>query len=283
MAFRVVPLSLTRRRVQNYLRFSARHWGFAALATCDIECYITFAEACRVQKVRPPSLIAYVTRCLGAILQENLELLAVQDGSRLVIPSQVNLLMAVESTSTEGEKIPSALCFKDIGKRHLDDISREMTKRLREKNRERIPVTSPRFFPAHSPEAWQKIGALLKRRRGRTRTERLELETCVRLSSTTPWLQGRSGWGMPLYVSTTLGVTMGGIAKRALVVDDEIVARTCIDIALRFDHNLVDGAPATRFYFALSQEIESGRLLSEYPMVPRPSRTDVGCSAQSKA
>ena len=270
--FRVIPLSKGRRYVQNYLRSSAQTQGFAVLMSCDVERYISFVERCRAQKVRPPSLTAYIARCLGVVLQQNLEILAVQRGRQLLVPRQVNLMMVVETLSEEEEKLPTFLQISNIGHRRLDDIVLETTRRVRELKRQRIAIPHSRFFSSNSPQWWQRAGRTVKDRRGRMRPERLEAEMCVRLSSTTPWVQGRSVWGTPLYVSTALNVMMGGLAKRALVVDDEIVARTCLDIALNFDHEITDGAPATRFINALAEEIESGRALDEYKVEPRRAR-----------
>lgn len=270
--FRVLPFSPLRRRVQNYLRFSARHLGFASLITCDVECYQAFVEVCRVQKVRPPSLTAYVARCLGVVLEQNLELLAVPCGKQFLVPCQVDLMVAIEATTTDEEKTPSFLPTRNVGQRSLDDIAQEMTRGVREMKRQRIVIAKSRFFPPASPDWWQRLGASLKAQRKRNRAERLATKMCVRLSSTTHWLQGRSGWGVPLYTTTAMAVTLGGMLKRALVIDDQIVARTCIDIAVHFDHEVTDGAPATRFIVALSQEIESGRVLNEYKLEPRRAR-----------
>lgn len=54
------------------------------------------------------------------------------------------------------------------------------------------------------------------------------------------------GWGitMPLY---TLGVTLGGIVKRSEWIDGRLEAREYLCVTLSFDHDIVDGGPATRF------------------------------------
>jgi hypothetical protein len=92
---------------------------------------------------------------------------------------------------------------------------------------------------------------------------------CVQLSSTSQWMEGRIGWGVRLYSPVAPSVTMAGVSRRPVVVGEDIVAHLCLDVAFTFDLILVDGAPATRFIAALQDEMESGRVLEEYPIVER--------------
>jgi 2-oxoglutarate dehydrogenase E2 component (dihydrolipoamide succinyltransferase) len=50
---------------------------------------------------------------------------------------------------------------------------------------------------------------------------------------------------------------MGGIKKRAVVVDDAIVARPMIMLALSFDHRIIDGATADQFMSDIQKQLES--------------------------
>jgi pyruvate/2-oxoglutarate dehydrogenase complex dihydrolipoamide acyltransferase (E2) component len=45
----------------------------------------------------------------------------------------------------------------------------------------------------------------------------------------------------------TLGVTLGGIAEKPVVIDGQIEIRECLSITVSFDHDIIDGAPAARF------------------------------------
>jgi pyruvate dehydrogenase E2 component (dihydrolipoamide acetyltransferase) len=50
---------------------------------------------------------------------------------------------------------------------------------------------------------------------------------------------------------------MGGIKKRAVVVDDEIVARPIIMLSLSFDHRIIDGALADQFMADIQKQLEN--------------------------
>jgi 2-oxoglutarate dehydrogenase E2 component (dihydrolipoamide succinyltransferase) len=50
---------------------------------------------------------------------------------------------------------------------------------------------------------------------------------------------------------------MGGIKKRAVVVDDAIVARPMIMLSLSFDHRIIDGAVADQFMADIQKQLET--------------------------
>jgi pyruvate/2-oxoglutarate dehydrogenase complex dihydrolipoamide acyltransferase (E2) component len=69
--------------------------------------------------------------------------------------------------------------------------------------------------------------------------------------------KGHGGWG----ISTTphsLSVFVGGIARKPAVVDGRIEPRDLLALTVLFDHDVIDGAPATRFVRRLVELIESG-------------------------
>jgi 2-oxoglutarate dehydrogenase E2 component (dihydrolipoamide succinyltransferase) len=50
---------------------------------------------------------------------------------------------------------------------------------------------------------------------------------------------------------------MGGIKKRAVVLDDAIVARPMIMLSLSFDHRIIDGAVADQFMADVQKQLET--------------------------
>jgi len=54
------------------------------------------------------------------------------------------------------------------------------------------------------------------------------------------------GWGIP-YVGYSISITIGGIAKKSLVINDKIEIRDCLNLTLSLDHDIIDGAPVARF------------------------------------
>jgi 2-oxoglutarate dehydrogenase E2 component (dihydrolipoamide succinyltransferase) len=61
----------------------------------------------------------------------------------------------------------------------------------------------------------------------------------------------------PILNTPQVGILgMHSIQKRAVVVDDEIVIRPMMYVALSYDHRLVDGSTAVRFLVKIKELIE---------------------------
>jgi hypothetical protein len=74
--------------------------------------------------------------------------------------------------------------------------------------------------------------------------------------------KGKSGWGVaPL--EHVLDLVVGGIAWKPAVVEGRIEPRQILNLTVVFDHDVIDGAPATRFTQRLVELIESGYGLGE--------------------
>jgi len=239
--------------------------GFGALGTCDIEIYQGFCAELKAARKRPPSLYAYVARCVGEVLRDRTPLVGARWGESLLVPSQIDVLAMVEMPAHKGAFSASPVFLTDVGNRDLSDIAAQLKKDTPGVKRE-APYVEPRsrFAPPWAPEWWSDTIKWARKRIKAQRLVQTQARAHVQLSSTTQWMQGRMGWGFRLYTTCPIAINLAGMSKRALVINDEIVARTCLDIAFNFDHCVLDGAPATRFIADLMAEIESGRLLCEY-------------------
>jgi pyruvate/2-oxoglutarate dehydrogenase complex dihydrolipoamide acyltransferase (E2) component len=99
--------------------------------------------------------------------------------------------------------------------------------------------------------------ALLRLNSRRDPTIAVSMGGTVALTSVGMFGGGRSGWG----ISPTLhplGLVVGGIAWRPAVFAGRIEPREILSLTVSFDHDIVDGAPATRFVRRLVEMIESG-------------------------
>jgi pyruvate/2-oxoglutarate dehydrogenase complex dihydrolipoamide acyltransferase (E2) component len=70
------------------------------------------------------------------------------------------------------------------------------------------------------------------------------------------------GWPIPT-TAHPLGFGIGGIIKKPGVVNDKIEIREYLTITVLFNHDIVDGAPATRFISRLGKLLESGFSLDD--------------------
>lgn len=69
------------------------------------------------------------------------------------------------------------------------------------------------------------------------------------------------GFGISPMSLMSLEVVVGGMSERPLVVGGEVAARDVLDLTIAIDHNVVDGAPATRFGADLRRIMETAEVL----------------------
>ena len=71
-----------------------------------------------------------------------------------------------------------------------------------------------------------------------------------------------SGWGIPV-PNHTLQLTLGGVGEKPGVVNHQVEVRQYMSVTVSFDHDIVDGAPATRFIQRLKKLIEHGHGIND--------------------
>ncbi len=71
------------------------------------------------------------------------------------------------------------------------------------------------------------------------------------------------GWGIGFLPTHTLGLTVGGMARKPGLHGDQIAVREYLNLTISFDHDIVDGAPAARFARQLVELIEMATVLQE--------------------
>jgi len=84
----------------------------------------------------------------------------------------------------------------------------------------------------------------------------------VGISSVGMFGKGHAGWGIS-NGSHSLDLIAGGTAPKLAEVDGWIESRDILSLTIIFDHDVIDGAPATRFTRRLIELIESGYGLEE--------------------
>ena len=202
------------------------------------------------------SFTAFIVASLARAISENPKVQAYRDWrGRLVVFHDVDVVTMIEARKG-GVAIPHIIRNADC--RSVRDISAEI-----------------RAIQA-SPGKSEQQGALVRLAPRIPRFLRLlffrvvkrnprwfkDLQGTVVLTSV--GMFGRSGgWGIGFLPTHTLGITVGGIARKPGVYDDRVDVREYLHLTLSFDHDIVDGAPAARFARSLTELIEMATLLEE--------------------
>lgn len=254
-----------RGLIDDYLAWGRSKNTIFLLTSVDVSSFLEIAGARKAARQRPPSLVAYVARCIGASLGGERHLIASRMNGKLYVPHAVNIAMMVSANTPDGDAIPYIMEIERTDTRKLDEIGEEMARRARAMRREKLPQ-SPMLQGA------MKLGALptgvrrniyrLAMIHPKFRRYIAHYTSFVGLTAVTDYTGGRSFWGVPI-MPYACSVTMGGVSRKPVVVGDAVVPRDCLDLTFCCDHSTLDGAAGSRICDRICTEIESGRLLGE--------------------
>ena len=209
------------------------------------------------------SFTGFLTYCLAHAVDEDKTIQAFRKGDKQLVQfDDVNVGLMVERKV--GEK--RALMGHTVQAANRKTY-REIHDEIRRVQEEPIPPGRgmPSWFRSIMLWPWpfsRLVIALLRFNNRRDPTIAVSMGGTVALTSVGLFGGGHNGWG----ISPTLhplGLVVGGIAWKPAVVDGRIEPREMLNLTLSFDHNIVDGAPATRFVRRLVELIESGYGLDE--------------------
>jgi pyruvate/2-oxoglutarate dehydrogenase complex dihydrolipoamide acyltransferase (E2) component len=202
------------------------------------------------------SFTAFIMACLGRAVEENKMMHAYRDWrNQLILFDEVDVNTVVE-IELEGRKVTLPHIVRATNKRTVRDIHRDIRsvqgkpKQTREFQVMRHVWLLPGFVRDIFYMIVYKNPHWLKASFGT-------------VGVTAMGMFGKGGgWAIPFGVHT-LDVALGGIAEKPGVHAGRIEIREHLDVTLSFDHDVIDGAPATRFVSCFKELIESGYGLSE--------------------
>lgn len=248
---RSIPSS--RRAVTAAMRTGRRIAPIHGLLSVDV----ADARARLTTTAEPASFTAFIIACVGRAAAAHPEVHAYRDWrGRLVVHRFVDVTTIVEVTRRDGS-FPLAHVIKDADVRDVSDISAELLRVKAEPTSSpsgtRLERTNPAFLAL--PGAFRLLYAVM------ARSPRLRRSTGTVSVTAVGMFGGGAGFGIAFPTVMTLGVVVGGISERPVVVDGAIQTRQLLDLTVSVDHNVVDGAPAARFIHDLRTLIESAELL----------------------
>lgn len=198
------------------------------------------------------SFTAFVIHCLGKAVDENKLLHAQRQGrNRLLIFEEVDVSTQIEVAVGEHKIVKPHIVRAANRKRFRqihDEIRAAQVGNAEQEEQYRAMqwfLYLPRFIRA---VAWRVIA-------GQPRVFK-RLGGTVGMSAI-GMFAGGAGWGIPISFPTLM-ITLGGIGEKPGVVEGRIEIREYLSLTVSVDHDIVDGAPATRFSRRLKELIESG-------------------------
>jgi pyruvate/2-oxoglutarate dehydrogenase complex dihydrolipoamide acyltransferase (E2) component len=245
----ITPFPFTRRLVTMGLRHGRRMAPMLGLIQVDV----TQARRLLAAHDPPWSMTAFVVACVARAAAAHPEVHAYRDWrGRLVRHHHVDVTTLVELPTAPGLfAVPHIL--RDADTRGVAELTAE----LRAVKRQPAGTWLERAAPAVTrvPGAVRAMYAVM----ARSVAVRQRVGT-IAVTAVGMFADG-CGFGISPMSLMSLEVVVGGIARRPWVAGDRIEIRDVLDLTVAVDHNVVDGAPATRFVADLRTLIESAAVL----------------------
>jgi pyruvate/2-oxoglutarate dehydrogenase complex dihydrolipoamide acyltransferase (E2) component len=249
----VVPFPRLRQVYVDTLHLGHRKHTVHALLEVDVTQARRLIAQHKAQTGESLSFTAFVLSCLGQAIDQNLYMHALRNWrNQLVLFDEVDVTTMIEVQDGD-ERYPLPHVIRAVNKRSFREIHTEI--RGRQTARQRQPNPYERLTPLYTLVPGPLRRLIWKALYRSPHLAKRHVGTTI-LTSVGMFGQG-AGWGimMPLY---TLGVTLGSIVPRPVLVAGQVEAREHLCLTLSFDHDIVDGAPAARFAQHLKELLESG-------------------------
>ena len=209
------------------------------------------------------SFAGFLACCLAQAVEEDKSIQGFRKGDRkLVLFDDVNVGLMVERQV--GEK--RALMGHVIRAANRKTF-REIHDEIRKVQSDPVPPGRgmPNWFRSLLSLPWplsKLVIGLLRANSRRDPTIPVATGGTVALTSVGLFGGGHSGWALSPEFHP-LGLVVGGVSWKPAVVDGRIEPREILNLTVSFDHDMVDGGPATRFVRRLVELIEGAHGLRD--------------------
>ena len=272
-SYQVIDLAPGRRVWINSLDMSWPAHTMFGLLEVDVTLPRKLINEHKARTGETLSFAGFLTFCLARAVDEDKTLQAFRKGDRkLVLFDDVNVGLMVEQKVGEKRALMGHV-IRAANRKTYQEIHDE----IRKVQSEPVPPGRgmPNWFRSVMLLPWplsKLVIGLLRMNSRRDPTIGAAMGGTVALTSVGLFGGGHSGWGLSP-TPEPLGLVVGGIAWKPAVIDGRIEPREILNLTVTFDHDIVDGGPATRFVRRLVELIESGCGLVE--TVGRPTTANV--------
>lgn len=209
------------------------------------------------------SFTGFLTLCLARAVDEDKSIQTYRKGDKqLILFDDVNVGLMIERKVGEKAGLMGHV-IQGANRKSFREIHDE----IRRVQSEPVPPGRgmPNWFRSIMLWSWplsKLVIALLRINARRDPTIAISMGGTVSITSVGMFGGGHSGWGLSPTLNS-LGLVVGSISWKPAVVDGRIEPREILNLTVTFNHDIVDGGPATRFVRRLVELIESGYGLNE--------------------
>lgn len=251
--YKSLPLSFNRRAVIASATVTKEKNAIHGFTEVDITIPRQLIKEHFVKTGEKLSLTAYVVTCLAQVIKDHPKLNSFIRGSNHIILDDVTISVLIER-EISGENVPEPIGIKGAQEKSFHQIHNEI--------REAKKLQTDRLGSL-SDQTWIRL------------IPSFLLRTFIRLADRNIYMAKKYGkvavsaigmyskvpiWFIPHGTATVL-ITVGSINQRVVEINGQFESREHLCLTASFDHNIVDGAPASRFMNQFIETIKSGELI----------------------
>lgn len=259
----VVDLSPTRRIWLNTLEMTWPAHSIYGLLEVDVTAIRRFIAAHKARTGETMSFTGYLTYCLARAVAEDTTVQSyLKGGKQVVIFDDDDVGLMVEGQAGNKRAL-------------MGYVVRAANRKTYREIHDEIRAVQSAPVPAdHGMPAWYRsimllpwpLSSLAKAALGgvirRDPSIGVAMAGTVGITSVGMFGGGHSGWGLtPSTLS--LSLVVGGASTKPVLLAGRVEPREMLNLTVAFNHDVIDGAPATRFTRRLVELIESGYGLDE--------------------
>jgi len=206
------------------------------------------------------SFTGWLIKCIGQAVSENKEVQAYRlKKDELIVFDNVHVSIMVERTTSSGNRIPINYVINSANKKTVLEITKEIRKI------QNSTVDEENQIVEGTPESYLKLYSLVPKFvrkcviRKKMRDTLFVIENAGTVAITALGMFGKNiaGWPIP-FPTNTLNIAVGGIKRKPVLIEGKLEEHEILNLTIQIDHNIVDGAPATRFVSKLAKLVEEG-------------------------
>ena len=261
--YRILELSPGRQIWVNTLELSWTPHPIYGLLEVDVTVARQFIAEHRARTGESLSFTGFLAYCTARAVEEDKTVQACLKGRRqIMVFDDVGIGLMVEHEAGGKGALMGHVIWGANRKSY-----REIHNEIRAVQTGPLPATRgmPGWFRSAMGLPWplsRLFMALLRWNRRRDPLTFVSMGGTVAITSVGLFGGGHSGWALTP-TPQPLGLAVGGIVWKPVVIEGRIEPREILSLTVMFDHDVVDGAPATRFVKRLVELIESGSGLVE--------------------
>lgn len=263
-SYHIVDFPSDRRDMPAINELNARKHFMYGLLEVDVTVAKKCIEEYRARTGELLSFTGYLVYCFARAVDENKQVQAYMKGRKqLLVPDDVDVGILVERKK-ESTRVLVGHVIRGANHKTYRDIHDE----IRAVQSEPVPPHGgmPGWFRTALTLPWPLSGwvnAVVRFSVNRDPTMFTSMAGTVGITAVGMFGKGMSGWGL-VPVTHGLDLIVGSATRKPVVVDDGIEPRDILNLTVVFDHDVIDGAPATRFTRRLVELITAGAGLDEF-------------------